>query len=100
MVCGELRPMQLGAAARGPSSFGPRRLGAAGCAAALNRRVGDTFAAMPFVGFADAGAKFFQRLAKNQDREWFRTHKAEFEEGYQAPLKELLAGVRAGIDRA
>jgi len=55
---------------------------------------------MPFTGFADAGAKFFQRLAKNQDREWFRAHKVEFEEGYQAPMKELLAEVRTGIDRA
>lgn len=55
---------------------------------------------MPFVGFADANAKFFQRLAKNQDRAWFQAHKAEFEVGFQAPMKELLAEVHAGIDRA
>jgi uncharacterized protein (TIGR02453 family) len=55
---------------------------------------------MPFLGFADANAKFFQQLAKNQDRAWFQARKAEFEEGWQAPMKELLAEVRAGIDRA
>ncbi|HET7545196.1 MAG TPA: DUF2461 domain-containing protein [Polyangiaceae bacterium] len=53
---------------------------------------------MPFSGFADA--KFFQRLAKIQDRAWFKAHQEEFELGFQAPMKELLAEVRAGIDRA
>ena len=55
---------------------------------------------MPFLGFADESAKFFQRLAKHQDRAWFQAHKQEFEIGFQAPLKELLAEVHAGIDRA
>ena len=53
---------------------------------------------MPFAGFADA--KFFQRLEKNQDRSWFQAHKAEFELGFQTPMKELLADVHMGIDRA
>jgi len=55
---------------------------------------------MPFQGFADAKAKFFEQLAKNQDRTWFQAHKAEFEAGWQAPMKELLAEVRAGVDSA
>jgi len=55
---------------------------------------------MPFLGFADPDAKFFERLAKHQDRAWFQAHKAEFETGWQAPMKELLSDVRAGIDRA
>jgi len=55
---------------------------------------------MPFLGFADANAKFFRQLAKNQDRAWFQAHKAEFEQGWQAPMKELLSEVRAGIDPA
>jgi len=55
---------------------------------------------MPFSGFADESAKFFRLLAKNQDRAWFQAHKAEFEQGFQTPMKELLAEVRAGIDRA
>jgi len=55
---------------------------------------------MSFAGFADAHAKFFQLLAKHQDRAWFQAHKPEFEAGWQAPMKELLAEVRAGIERA
>jgi uncharacterized protein (DUF2461 family) len=46
---------------------------------------------MAFEGFADADAKFFGALAKQQSREWFHSHKAEFDEGYQSPMKELLA---------
>jgi uncharacterized protein (TIGR02453 family) len=55
---------------------------------------------MAFEGFADASAKFFRLLSKNQDRAWFQAHKAAFEAGWQAPMKELLGEVRAGIDRA
>ncbi|HEY2409219.1 MAG TPA: DUF2461 domain-containing protein [Polyangiaceae bacterium] len=55
---------------------------------------------MSFQGFADADAKFFRLLAKNQDRAWFQAHKAEFEAGWQAPMKELLAEVHAGVDPA
>ncbi|MGC4090211.1 MAG: DUF2461 family protein [Polyangiaceae bacterium] len=55
---------------------------------------------MSFSGFAEADAKFFRTLGKNQNKAWFAAHKAEFEEGYQAPLKELLAVVRSGVDKA
>lgn len=55
---------------------------------------------MGFEGFADSSAKFFRLLAKNQDRAWFQAHKAELEAGWQTPMKELLAEVRAGVDRA
>lgn len=51
-----------------------------------------------FQGFADSGMKFFHALAKHQDREWFAEHKAEFEEGWSAPMKALLAEVRERID--
>ncbi len=34
-----------------------------------------------FQGFADPDAKFFKRLAKNNDRAWFQAHKAVYEEG-------------------
>jgi uncharacterized protein (TIGR02453 family) len=53
---------------------------------------------MAFQGFADANAKFFRALSENQSREWFQAHKAEFEEGYHGPMKELLAEVAAGVD--
>lgn len=55
---------------------------------------------MAFAGFADDKAKFFKQLAKNQNRDWFQAHKAEFEAGWQNPMSELLAEVRAGIDKA
>jgi len=53
-----------------------------------------------FEGFADANGKFFKALAKKNEREWFQAHKDEFEEGWNAPMKLLLADVRASIDRA
>jgi uncharacterized protein (TIGR02453 family) len=53
-----------------------------------------------FEGFADAGATFFKALAKKNERDWFLAHKVEFEEGWHAPMKLLLADVREKIDRA
>lgn len=54
----------------------------------------------PFRGFADGQAKFFKRLAKNNEREWFQAHKAEFEAGWNRPMAALLAGVKQRIDDA
>lgn len=51
-----------------------------------------------FAGFADSGAKFFKGLAKKNDRDWFTSHKSDFEDGWNAPMKLLLADVRAAID--
>ncbi len=53
-----------------------------------------------FSGFADDGAKFFKGLAKNQSRDWFMAHKAEFEAGWNGPMKLALAEVRDKIDAA
>jgi uncharacterized protein (TIGR02453 family) len=53
-----------------------------------------------FDGFADSGARFFKALAKKNERTWFLAHKAEFEEGWNAPMKLLLADVRDAIDGA
>jgi len=55
---------------------------------------------MSFSGFADGDAKFFRALAKNQKRAWFLAHKAEFQDGYQEPLRQLLDEVSAGVDKA
>jgi uncharacterized protein (TIGR02453 family) len=57
-------------------------------------------AAALFEGFADRDAKFFKALARHQDREWFAAHKAEFEAGWNAPMKGLVAEVREAIDGA
>jgi uncharacterized protein (TIGR02453 family) len=53
-----------------------------------------------FEGFADPKARFFKALAKNNERDWFLAHKGEFEQGWNAPMKVLLAEVREAIDGA
>jgi len=53
-----------------------------------------------FEGFADDRATFFRALAKHNDREWFLALKSEFEAGWNAPMKLLLAEVRGRIDAA
>jgi uncharacterized protein (TIGR02453 family) len=53
-----------------------------------------------FEGFPDADAKFFKLLAKKNNREWFQAHKAEYEQGWNAPMKLLLSEVHAAIDGA
>jgi uncharacterized protein (TIGR02453 family) len=51
-----------------------------------------------FGGFAHADAKFFKTLARKNHREWFQAHKAEYEEGWNTPMKLLLTEVREAID--
>lgn len=51
-----------------------------------------------FEGFADPNARFFKSLAKKNERAWFLAHKDEFEQGWNAPMKALLAEVRGAID--
>lgn len=60
----------------------------------------DSTTPSPFTGFADTEGTFFRKLAKNQSREWFLEHKAEYEEGWAKPLAALLGEVRARIDEA
>jgi uncharacterized protein (TIGR02453 family) len=52
-----------------------------------------------FEGFADGQSKFFRALAKKNERDWFLAHKTEFEEGWNSPMKLLLAEVREAIDK-
>lgn len=47
-----------------------------------------------FEGFADRDARFFKALAKHQDRDWFAAHRDEYDVGWLAPMKALLAAVR------
>jgi len=51
-----------------------------------------------FEGFADRDRRFFRALARNQRREWFEAHRKEYEDGWQTPMKMLLAEVRERID--
>jgi uncharacterized protein (TIGR02453 family) len=52
-----------------------------------------------FEGFADRDARFFRALVKNQRRDWFETHRAEYEHGWREPMMALLAEVHERIDR-
>ena len=52
-----------------------------------------------FTGFADANARFFRALAKNQNRDWFLAHKDEYERGWLAPMKALLTELRWTLER-
>ena len=51
-----------------------------------------------FAGFADRTGRFFQALARNQRREWFAAHRAEYEEGWLAPMKALLGELRERLE--
>jgi len=55
-------------------------------------------AAGRFEGFTDRDGRFFRALARNQRRDWFAAHRQEYEQGWQAPMKALLAEVRERID--
>jgi uncharacterized protein (TIGR02453 family) len=55
---------------------------------------------MSFQGFADDQRSFFKQLAKHPTREWFQEHKAEYVEGWHAPMLALLADVRERVDDA
>ena len=55
---------------------------------------------MAFGGFVDADGKFFRLLAKNQSRDWFKANKERYQREWEAPMLELLAEVRTGIDAA
>jgi uncharacterized protein (TIGR02453 family) len=49
-------------------------------------------------GFADADGRFFRALARNQRREWFQAHRADYDDGWVAPMRLLLAELRDRID--
>lgn len=51
-----------------------------------------------FEGFADADARFFHALARNQTRAWFQAHRHEYETGWVAPMHRLLAELCEAID--
>jgi uncharacterized protein (TIGR02453 family) len=50
-----------------------------------------------FRGFPDPRGDFFLALALHNDRDWFQAHRAEYEEGWAAPMAALLAEVREGL---
>jgi uncharacterized protein (TIGR02453 family) len=49
----------------------------------------------PFEGFPKEGLKFLKQLKKNNNREWFGKHKAEYEEFVKLPIQSLIASLKA-----
>jgi len=50
-----------------------------------------------FRGFPDARGDFFLALALHNDRDWFQAHRADYDEGWAAPMGALLGEVRDGL---
>src|SRR6266542_6130208 len=51
----------------------------------------------PFRGFPDSSGRFFLELTLHNDRNWFQTHRAQYDEGWAGPMGALLAEVRDRI---
>ncbi len=51
-----------------------------------------------FEGFADPDRRFFRALARNQRREWYDAHRAEYEAGWRGPMHALLDELRERIE--
>jgi uncharacterized protein (TIGR02453 family) len=43
-----------------------------------------------FPTFPEAGLRFLRRLKRNNNRNWFQTHKTEYEECVKKPMEELV----------
>jgi uncharacterized protein (TIGR02453 family) len=53
----------------------------------------------PFGGFPREGTRFLARLKKNNNREWFATHKREYEELVKFPMQSLIASLREPLSK-
>ena len=48
----------------------------------------------PFAGFPPEAFSFLRRLKRNNNRQWFGTHKSEYEECVKFPMECLIASLR------
>lgn len=48
----------------------------------------------PFVGFPRVGIEFLKKLKKNNRRDWFEKHKAEYETDVKHPMQCLIAALQ------
>jgi uncharacterized protein (TIGR02453 family) len=54
----------------------------------------------PFRGFPDARGDFFLALALHNDRDWFNAHRAQYQEGWAAPMAALMDELHGRLGRA
>ncbi|MBI4546932.1 MAG: DUF2461 domain-containing protein [Ignavibacteriae bacterium] len=57
----------------------------------------DTEIYLPFDGFPKQGIKFLKQLKKNNNRQWFTKHKAEYEDFVKLPMQSLIAALKTPI---
>ena len=51
----------------------------------------------PFDGFPREAILFLKRLKRNNNREWFNAHKAEYEDYLKLPMQSLVAALRLHV---
>lgn len=52
-----------------------------------------------FTGFDPKALTFFRKLAKNNDRDWFKAHKSEYDTLLKQPMLQLLGVLNNGFAR-
>jgi len=53
-----------------------------------------------FNGFPDEAFTFFKQLARNNNRDWFQTHRETYEGACREPMKRLIAALGADPARS
>ena len=48
----------------------------------------------PFKGFPEEGIRFFKKLKRNNNRQWFEKHKAVFEEQVKVPMQSYIEALK------
>ncbi len=48
----------------------------------------------PFVGFPKECVTFLKKLKKNNNREWFNTHKSDYEEYVKYPMRSFISSMK------
>ncbi len=61
------------------------------------RRAATPEAPARFEGFPDSTGRFFEGLLLHNDRDWFQAHRAEYQDGWAAPMAALLGEVREAL---
>jgi uncharacterized protein (TIGR02453 family) len=51
----------------------------------------------PFIGFPKEGISFLKQLKRNNNREWFKSHKDRYEEYVKLPMQSLIGSLRAPL---
>jgi uncharacterized protein (TIGR02453 family) len=52
----------------------------------------------PFEGFPSDGIRFLKRLKKNNNREWFKQHKSEYDNLVKLPMQSFIAALRTSME--